>query len=48
MKDKNNLKAKQDKCKHEWRTFVDRTDKTKQIFCIKCLKDYPHPYSKKF
>ena len=48
MKDKSKLKDKQDKCKHEWRTFIDRTDKTKQIFCCKCGKDYNRPYSTKF
>ncbi len=38
---------KKDNCNHEYRTFIDRVDKSRQVFCIKCLKEYPGAYSKK-
>jgi hypothetical protein len=48
MKEESKLKEKQAKCKHEFVTFVDRVDKTKDIFCWKCGKERTLPYSKKF
>jgi len=34
-------------CKHEYRTFVDRVDKSRQVFCWKCGKDYEGSYSRR-
>ena len=34
-------------CKHEYQTFVDRVDKSRQIWCCKCGKDYEGRYSKR-
>ena len=38
---------KKEECKHEYRTFVDRVDKSQSMFCWKCGKDYEGVYSKR-
>lgn len=35
-----------EKCTHEYRSFVDRVTKGKSIWCYKCGKEYPGAYSR--
>jgi len=36
-----------EKCKHEWIDFVDRIDRTRNVWCWKCGKDYKGVYNNK-